>query len=938
MNDAYLKLLSKIEAREKSVRQGGSDYVDFENDVHQLLSMLFPHSILQSVRLFSPSQSKQKEFGLEMDNLFHIKHGGFDYIISVEVKNQSVEIESDDWICKYAKADGTETRKKVNEQISNHIKLLNEYLSPVASGVELKFMSLLVSSDSRTRSHSLFGYKNSPLILTSARDLYTMLNHHFNLKLDEEEAIPEFRRVTQSRFLSLLRIGQAIPELGHPELQNAIRYAERCRRDLDTQIFQDFDPTPDLWAINGSAGMGKSVLLAYTACVLASGYELAVNPIADREEDKIFTKDAKAKFEKMGLLETYEDGTTLLESGEIGIMAMSQKQLDSLKDWYQYFVNYFQSKDVEGKILFKRPYFFVARLASDLKKRRWSALLVDEAHDLSEKTELVLASEHLDKQFYLCVACDRHQKLKHVEEDARLVKGLSFSRKTKRLKQIYRNPAPIYIASLGLMFRWFNRDSNGPVVLPRMKELSEQFGFVANGSLNLGYTLSMKNDAHPANSWSHTVASFPDVNSAFQALHDSEIGRKEVLWVRFSREDPAFDYEKLQQNFTYHNCRTREAGDLSDKYIKGQDFQVVVIEGFPGFMDNYENEAQMWQFRRELYLCASRATCFLYFICTNIDNEEGLRIRAEIDELVKICANPSNPNSGGTKEWKFRIPQSDQRRQLKVFTDTDDVGDAEEGIEDIEKPVTVVSDKVASDNPVAPKEAVKSGLTEVEDSKLSIEELDIDEPDVVGDGEDEGHGLQWEITLEEIPSVATFASLMEVEEIAIIEILKHKYKMIATSTTPLPIVTASKLAAEEYDCYIIDKAPKPLSDIAQKKKEALDLFIEKNEPKSRTQRQRLETKDQFPKKEVTKKKREPEKLTIKTKSDSKSDAKVISLKTPIIISELADAMGLKPFHLMADLIKMEVFLAPHQAVEPDIAMKLCEAHGFNYTREKHSKT
>lgn len=67
------------------------------------------------------------------------------------------------------------------------------------------------------------------------------------------------------------------------------------------------------------------------------------------------------------------------------------------------------------------------------------------------------------------------------------------------------------------------------------------------------------------------------------------------------------------------------------------------------------------------------------------------------------------------------------------------------------------------------------------------------------------------------------------------------------------------------------------------------------------------------------------------------EGNVITIKPPIIVSDLADLMALKPFQLMADLIKLEVFVAPHQAIEPDIAEKLCEMHGFKFEREKREK-
>ncbi|MBB5351752.1 translation initiation factor IF-2 [Haloferula luteola] len=68
-----------------------------------------------------------------------------------------------------------------------------------------------------------------------------------------------------------------------------------------------------------------------------------------------------------------------------------------------------------------------------------------------------------------------------------------------------------------------------------------------------------------------------------------------------------------------------------------------------------------------------------------------------------------------------------------------------------------------------------------------------------------------------------------------------------------------------------------------------------------------------------------------------SDDKVISVKPPIVVSELATMMGLKPFQLLADLIKLQVFVAPHQAIEPDIAALVCEQHGYVFEREKREK-
>ena len=67
------------------------------------------------------------------------------------------------------------------------------------------------------------------------------------------------------------------------------------------------------------------------------------------------------------------------------------------------------------------------------------------------------------------------------------------------------------------------------------------------------------------------------------------------------------------------------------------------------------------------------------------------------------------------------------------------------------------------------------------------------------------------------------------------------------------------------------------------------------------------------------------------------DPKLIVIKPPILVPELAARLGLKPFNIMADLIKIGVFPAPNQPLEPEIAAKVCEIHGFVFEREKRDK-
>lgn len=72
-------------------------------------------------------------------------------------------------------------------------------------------------------------------------------------------------------------------------------------------------------------------------------------------------------------------------------------------------------------------------------------------------------------------------------------------------------------------------------------------------------------------------------------------------------------------------------------------------------------------------------------------------------------------------------------------------------------------------------------------------------------------------------------------------------------------------------------------------------------------------------------------------SEESEDPKLIVIKPPILVPDLAARLGLKPFNVMADLIKLGVFPAPNQPLEPEIAAQVCDIHGFVFEREKRDK-
>lgn len=629
------------------------DPTEFEQDVQRLLDLAFPFCCLPGIQVFSPCKRGETEFGSEMDHLLHFRMGGTDYLVVVEAKMQSVQVDGDRWRVNYSSGP-----KDASKQVSRQLRTLWEYLRPIGPKTDLKMIALVVSVDAKVSQAVKSGHLNSPLVLVPITGLVGYLRSHFNLDGDLSRPAATPLRVSQSPFLSLLRRSCPIPALGHPELKTAISYVERCRRSLDESIYKDFIPTRSHWAINGSAGMGKSVLLAYSAAVFCSGYCLG------EFEGEAFPVKANDVFGRTGFKNDHKLS--------VGILAMSSKQLENLRYWFQFFTECFQSLDETGQIRFRKPDFILVRTLDELKERRWSALLVDECHDIPPAAERMLVESHREQGFILIVACDRHQKLRYAADDARILSGMDFGRKTRRLNQNYRNPTPVNIASLALMFRWFAE--GGHKVVPTKEQLESQFGFTVTGERATGFSLSIQTDAHPANSWAHTVASFPDAASVYRHLLESHLAETDVLWTRFSEEDLDFNYEELGRRFIYHNCRSIDAHKISDKYIKGQDYPVVVIEGFPGFMDRAatpEEEEKMWSFRRELYLCASRATCFLYFVVSERETDEVKRIQHEIRNLVTSLSVPANFGKGGTKKWECFISPPETSRGLDVFRDND---------------------------------------------------------------------------------------------------------------------------------------------------------------------------------------------------------------------------------------------------------------------------
>ena len=65
--------------------------------------------------------------------------------------------------------------------------------------------------------------------------------------------------------------------------------------------------------------------------------------------------------------------------------------------------------------------------------------------------------------------------------------------------------------------------------------------------------------------------------------------------------------------------------------------------------------------------------------------------------------------------------------------------------------------------------------------------------------------------------------------------------------------------------------------------------------------------------------------------------KVITMKPPIVVRELAQRVGIKPHILLGELMAMNVFANLTETIGEDIARKIAERHGFVFEVEKRAK-
>ncbi|MGE5208050.1 MAG: translation initiation factor IF-2 N-terminal domain-containing protein, partial [Alphaproteobacteria bacterium] len=74
-----------------------------------------------------------------------------------------------------------------------------------------------------------------------------------------------------------------------------------------------------------------------------------------------------------------------------------------------------------------------------------------------------------------------------------------------------------------------------------------------------------------------------------------------------------------------------------------------------------------------------------------------------------------------------------------------------------------------------------------------------------------------------------------------------------------------------------------------------------------------------------------------TETEAESQQKVLLIKPPIVVKQFASELGLKPHQLIAELMTHNIFANINQTIEPDVAAKIAENHGFILEKERREK-
>jgi translation initiation factor IF-2 len=155
---------------------------------------------------------------------------------------------------------------------------------------------------------------------------------------------------------------------------------------------------------------------------------------------------------------------------------------------------------------------------------------------------------------------------------------------------------------------------------------------------------------------------------------------------------------------------------------------------------------------------------------------------------------------------------------------------------------------------------------------------------------------------------------------------------------PAPAAPPPRRGAVESISLIDKGKPHPRADQAEKAKRAVLPPISRIRESLKTSVPSVEKAEAPPKSE-------PEQIAVDSTAATGADAEaaeigaqnVIHIKPPIIVKQLATELGLKPHQLIAELMSHNIFANVNQTIEPDVASKIAESHGFVLEKERREK-
>lgn len=609
---------------------------EFELAVGEILEDRFRFGLLSKIPLFNGESREEDLFATELDHLVHYRHNGIDYLVIVECKNQELTSTNDrkssapkgnsKWYVHYSKKNNgrvtwkaSETRYQLRRQADALLQILE-----VDPGHTL-VVECWVVHRRKDCQHLTFNPPKGPKFKAfNVGQLKTALEN-----LDQVEV------VSRNRSIYLAQLERGIPRQGapHPPIPDALDYISKARKPIDSNLFKRFNgwfhSKKNLWAIKGTAGSGKSVLMAYTLAVLATNHRI----VFSKKNDEYILEESS---------DFMPEGIPAMDERSIYAYAMSRFQLESLQHHYQNFLEFLVHHSTTGQPATRKVVF---KIWDGSIPDEATCIIIDEAHDLTTEHQETIATWHNTpkSERYLIIGLDRQQHTRiHSTSKRPFIKGLNFSRSHSMLSRTYRSPISVFMTGKALLFRWYSK--KGPMIRPGLIKPEQKFQKFYTFKGGIGVKVEhddqsndcriwIRNDTHPSNYWNKTVDLFESGRELADILKLERVQKDQVMWLRFDGQDHDIEDRYLSNQFEYHRVSPTAPEEFIDQNIKGLEFPIVVIEGLPTNFDNWSVPEKLWQARRLLYICATRATGFLYFILNGKGNQ-----KQPYEELKRILA------------------------------------------------------------------------------------------------------------------------------------------------------------------------------------------------------------------------------------------------------------------------------------------------------------